>query len=96
MSEDSTDSAVDERAQTAEDGATADAPVICPVCGTDFESVSLHDEGVMVNLLDNERFQRVCFEPVRDDEGTPLLRFFHHTHDQAGTAPPGSAGGRIP
>ena len=70
-------------------------PVICPVCGTDFESVSVHDEGVMVNLLDNDRYQRVCFQPVSDDE-TPLLRFFHHTHEQAGTDPPGSAGGRIP
>lgn len=73
----------------------ADDPVICPVCGTDFESVSVHDEGVMVNLLDNDRFQRVCFQPFSDD-GTPLLRFFHHTCEQAGTDEPGSPGGRVP
>ena len=71
-------------------------PVICPVCGAAFDSLSVHDEGVMVNLLDNDRYHRVCFQPVSDDEDTPLLRFFHHTHDQAGTDEPGTAGGRIP
>jgi hypothetical protein len=76
-------------------GEDAGDPVICPVCGTDFESVSVHDEGVMVNLLDKDQFQRVCFQPFSDD-GTALLRFFHHSHDQAGRDEPGSAGGRIP
>lgn len=76
-------------------GTGSEEPVICPVCGTDFESVSVHDEGVMVNLLDNDRYQRVCFQPVSDDD-TPLLRFFHHTHEQTGTGGPGSAGGRVP
>lgn len=71
-------------------------PVICPVCGADFESLSVHDEGVMVNLLDDDRYQRVCFQPVSDDEDRPLLRFFHHTHDEAGRDEPGTAGGRIP
>jgi len=71
-------------------------PVVCPVCGADFESVSVHDEGLMVNMRDNDRYQRVCLEPVSDEGGTPLIRFFHHTHEQAGTDAPGSAGGRIP
>jgi len=70
-------------------------PVICPVCGADFESVSVHDEGLMVNMRDNDRYQRVCLEPITDG-GTALVRFFHHTHEQAGTDQPGSAGGRIP
>ncbi|WP_236039227.1 DUF2225 domain-containing protein [Haloarcula salinisoli] len=70
-------------------------PVICPVCGTDFETVSVHDEGLMVNMRDNDRYQRVCLEPVSDD-GTALIRFFHHTHEQTGTDQPGTAGGRIP
>jgi len=70
-------------------------PVICPVCGMDFESVSVHDEGLMVNMRDNDRYQRVCLEPVTVDE-TAVVRFFHHTHEQAGTDRPGSAGGRIP
>lgn len=73
-----------------------DGPVVCPVCGADFESVSLHDEGLMVNLLDNDRFRRVCFQPLSDDDGTPLIRFFHHTHEQSGTDQPGTAGGRVP
>jgi hypothetical protein len=71
-------------------------PVRCPVCGADFESVSVHDEGLLVNLLDNERFRRVCFEPVSDEDGTPLVRFFHHTHEQAETGEPGTVGGRVP
>jgi len=70
-------------------------PVICPVCGADFEAVSVHDEGLMVNMRDNDRYRRVCLEPVSDD-GTALIRFFHHTHEQAGTDQPGTAGGRIP
>ncbi|WP_276271630.1 hypothetical protein [Haloarcula litorea] len=73
----------------------ADRPVVCPVCGADFESVSVHDEGVMVNLLDNEVFRRVCFQPAGEG-GTPVVRFFHHTHEQAGTDDPGTPGGRVP
>jgi len=79
-----------------EGGDTGDGPVICPVCGAAFESVSVHDEGLMVNMRDNDRYQRVCLEPVSDDAGTPLVRFFHHTHEQAGTDQPGTAGGRVP
>ena len=70
-------------------------PVICPVCGAAFESVSVHDEGLMVNMRDNDRYQRVCLEPVGDGDA-PRIRFFHHTHEQVGTDQPGSAGGRIP
>ena len=36
----------------------------------------------MVNLLDNDRYRRVCFEPAADADGRPLVRFFHHTHAQ--------------
>ena len=36
----------------------------------------------MVNLLDNERYQRVCFEPESQD-GDPCVYFYHHTHEQA-------------
>jgi hypothetical protein len=56
----------------------------CPVCGAAFESVSIHEGGLMVNLLDNERYRRVCFEPVGNDE--PRIRFYHHTHEQAMSA----------
>lgn len=36
----------------------------------------------MVNLLDNERYRRVCFDPDTEDvEGR--LYFYHHTHEQA-------------
>jgi hypothetical protein len=62
----------------------ADPPANCPVCETAFDSVSVHEEGVMVNLLDNERYQRVCFAPV-SDAGDPALDCYHHTHEQAGT-----------
>jgi hypothetical protein len=53
-------------------------PDRCPVCETGYESVSVHEGGLMVNLLDNERYRRVCVEPV---EG-PRVQFFHHTHEQ--------------
>ena len=87
-------SGADESARaTGDEGPTE--PVICTVCGAAFESVSVHDEGLMVNMRDNDRYQRVCLEPVGDGD-TPLIRFFHHTHEQAGTDQPGSAGGRIP
>lgn len=54
-------------------------PDECPVCESSYESVSAHREGLMVNLLENERYRRVCFEPV---DG-PRVRFYHHRHDQA-------------
>jgi hypothetical protein len=56
----------------------ADPPDPCPVCATAYDSVSVHESGLMVNLLDNERYRRVCLEPV---EG-PEMRFYHHTHEQ--------------
>ncbi|MFC6953655.1 hypothetical protein [Halorubellus litoreus] len=59
-----------------------DAPEDCPVCDRPYDSVSEHDAGVMVNLLDNERYQRVCFEPRPGGR----LWFFHHTHAQTATA----------
>jgi len=60
-----------------------DPPASCPVCDTDYDSVSIHEEGLMVNLLDNERYRRVCFEPDGDGD-RPLIRFYHHTHEQVG------------
>lgn len=63
----------------------ADAPAKCPVCDVAYDSVSEHDAGVMVNLLDNSMYRRVCFEPMaRDDQSR--LRFYHHTHEQVGAA----------
>jgi hypothetical protein len=38
----------------------------------------------MVNPLDNERYRRVCFEPATRG-ATPIIRFYHHTHEQADT-----------
>ena len=64
----------------------ADAPDVCPVCEPVYDSVSRHDAGLLVNLLDNERYRRVCFEPVSRD-GVAHVRFYHHTHEQVGTAP---------
>lgn len=58
-----------------------DTPATCPVCDDDYDSVSEHDTGLMVNLLDNEMYQRVCFDPVGVDD-TPMIRFYHHTHEQ--------------
>jgi len=83
--------------ETGSDDAAA-PPERCPICETAYESVSTHAEGVAVNLIENDRFRRVCFEPVVDD-GTALLRFYHHTHAQAGTTPSserGTPGGRVP
>lgn len=62
-----------------------DPPRVCPVCAAAYDSVSVHESGVMVNLLDNERYRRVCFEPTGDGD-TSRLRFYHHTHEQAETA----------
>ncbi|WP_424018596.1 hypothetical protein ACOZ4N_03725 [Halorientalis pallida] len=58
-----------------------DPPVECPVCETAYDSVSVHEEGVMVNLLDNDRYRRVCFEPTTRG-GRSVMRFYHHTHEQ--------------
>ena len=73
-----------------------DPPSACPVCHTDYVSVSVHEEGLAVNLLENERFRRVCFEPIADENDRPLLRFYHHTHEQVGGGERGTAGGRVP
>jgi hypothetical protein len=58
-----------------------DAPESCPVCDADYDSVSLHDAGLMVNLLDNELYRRVCFEPISRD-GVAMVRFYHHRHEE--------------
>lgn len=63
-----------------------DTPATCPVCGDGYDSISEHDAGLMVNLLDNERYRRVCFDPVTVD-GDARVRFYHHTHDQAAADP---------
>ena len=79
-------------------GSGVPAPERCPICETAYESVSTHEEGVAVNLIENERFRRVCFEPLSESEGA-LLRFYHPPHEQAGTRPSserGTAGGRVP
>ena len=60
----------------------ADPPAVCPVCESEFDSVSVHDAGVMINLLENDRYRRVCLEPTGDGE-QPRLRFYHHTHASA-------------
>ena len=78
-----------------------DQPATCPACGDPYESVSRHADGFVVNLLDNERYQRVCFEPASGGEGPatdggdPVLDCYHHTHEQTdGSAgDDGSAGG---
>ena len=59
-------------------------PATCPTCGAAYDSVSVHDAGLLVNLLDNERYRRVCFEPVAGDDGEALVEFYHHTHEQVG------------
>lgn len=56
-----------------------DPPTECPVCERPYDSVSRHESGLMVNLLDNEAYRRVCFEPV---EGDAAVEFYHHSHDQ--------------
>lgn len=58
-----------------------DPPAVCGACGEQYDSVSVHDDGLLVNLHDNERYQRVCFEPAERD-GEPVVRFYHHTHEQ--------------
>lgn len=59
-------------------------PPDCPVCETAYDSVSVHEEGLMVNLLENDRYRRVCFEPTTRG-GRSVVRFYHHTHEQADT-----------
>jgi len=61
-----------------------DLPECCPACGDAYESVSRHRDGFLVNLLDNERYRRVCFHPATVD-GEPALDCFHHRHE-TGTA----------
>lgn len=69
----------------------ADVPSTCPVCGLPYDSVSRHDGGLLVNLLDNDHYRRVCFRPVTVD-GVGRVDFYHHTHDQVDDASPdGSA-----
>jgi hypothetical protein len=60
-----------------------DPPASCPVCGADYDSVSVHSSGLMINLLENERYRRVCVEPLDAQQGSGRIRFFHHTHQQA-------------
>ena len=71
----------------------ADPPARCPVCGTDYESVSRHAErdGLVVNLRENRRYARVCFDPVTVG-ASARVDFYHHTHEQAarGSDPPES------
>ncbi|MFB6252929.1 MAG: hypothetical protein ABEI27_14800 [Halobellus sp.] len=61
-----------------------DAPDRCPVCETAYDSVSEHDAGLLVNLIENERYRRVCFDPVLV-EGEARVYFYHHTHEQTDT-----------
>ena len=56
-------------------------PDTCPACGAGYDSVSVHADAVMVNLFDNERYRRVCFDPGAED-GEGRLYFYHHTHEQ--------------
>ena len=62
-----------------------DCPETCPACGDPYESVSRHADGFVVNLLDNQRYQRVCFDPANDGDD-PALDCYHHTHGQAGSS----------
>jgi hypothetical protein len=66
---------------TARDGTAADSDSVCPVCGAAYDSLSVHEAGLMVNLLDNERYRRVCFDPAERD-GVPVVEFYHHSHEQ--------------
>ena len=62
------------------------APAVCPVCGAPYDSVSRHDDGVMVSLQETERYARVCFDPVPvevEDATEARMDFYHHTHEQA-------------
>lgn len=59
-----------------------DPPESCPVCDAAYESVSVHDDGLVVGLAENERYRRVCFDPAERD-GRPVIEFYHHTHEQS-------------
>ena len=59
----------------------SDPPENCPVCDAPYDSVSVHEDGLMVNMRDNERYRRVCLTP-RSRDGTPVVEFYHHTHAQ--------------
>jgi len=63
-------------------GIPAEPPERCPVCDTAYESVSEHEDGLMIALNDNDLYKRVCVEPKEGDDESGLL-FYHHTHDQA-------------
>jgi hypothetical protein len=65
----------------------ADAPESCPVCEAAYDSVSVHDAGLMVNLLDNDRYRRVCFEPVAASDPTTAGGPDRVEGDAAGGAP---------
>ncbi len=66
-----------------------DVPDRCPACDAPYESVSRHGDGFVVNLLDNERYRRVCFHPSADEHDVPVLDCYHHTHADVGK--PGGA-----
>jgi hypothetical protein len=60
----------------------SDPPATCPVCTAPYESVSRHgeDDGLVVNLRENRRYARVCFDPLgHEDSG--VVDFYHHTHE---------------
>ena len=59
----------------------ADPPAQCPACGAPYESVSRHADGFMVNLIENDRYRRVCFYPAPPDSAS-AFDCFHHTHEQ--------------
>ena len=59
----------------------SDPPERCPVCSATYDSVSVHEAGLMVNMCDNERYRRVCFDPATRGS-TPVIEFYHHTHAQ--------------
>jgi hypothetical protein len=79
--DDPVDEAGAERSSRRVSRVPAGAPDACPVCETAYDSVSLHDAGLLVNLLDNELYRRVCFEPVLRDD-VAMVRFYHHRHEQ--------------
>ena len=58
-----------------------DPPERCPVCDTAYDSVSRHEDGLVVALRENERYGRVCFDPV-SVAGKACVDFYHHTHEQ--------------
>jgi len=61
-------------------GGDEERPATCRVCGDDYASISYHESGLMINLDENERFRRVCVEPLPDER----VRFYHHEHSETG------------